>query len=385
MSSFSPFSKEELFPQEEMLEIRKQKGELFIGLPKESYLGEKRVCLTPDAVAALCSHGHRIVIETGAGDHANYSDRSYSEAGAKISSDVEEAFKCSIVLKVAPPTEKEIEYMNPKTILISSLQLKTQNKSYLKSLTNKQITAVAFDYIKDENETYPIVKSLSEIAEVIVVAPSENKSAASSSLTIGKPLKPIQIEKNVYAIDATPSDCVHLALCGFIKESIDLVVTGINFGANLGDDVIYSGTVAGAIEGRFLGLPSIAMSLASWECKHFDTAGDVAKLLVAQIDKAPLAYNTIINVNVPDIPMGEIKGIKSTRLGNRHKSEPSIQDLKDPSLYWIGENGKEADNGEGTDFHAVSNNFVSVTPLQIDLTKYPELKQVSEWLEDIDY
>jgi 5'-nucleotidase len=230
-----------------------------------------------------------------------------------------------------------------------------------------------------------LAKSLSEIAEVIVVAPSKNKSAASSSLTIGKPLKPIQIEKNVYAIDATPSDCVHLALCGFIKESIDLVVTGINFGANLGDDVIYSGTVAGAIEGRFLGLPSIAMSLASWECKHFDTAGEIAKLLVAQINKAPLANNTIINVNVPDIPMTEIKGIKSTRLGNRHKSEPSIQDLKNPSLYWIGENGKEADNGEGTDFHAVSNNFVSVTPLQIDLTKYPELKQVSEWLEDIDY
>ena len=230
-----------------------------------------------------------------------------------------------------------------------------------------------------------LAKSLSEIAEVIVVAPSENKSAASSSLTLGKPLKPIQIEKNVYAIDATPSDCVHLALCGFIKESIDLVVTGINFGANLGDDVIYSGTVAGAIEGRFLGLPSIAMSLASWECKHFDTAGEIAKLLVSQINKAPLANNTIINVNVPDIPMTEIKGIKSTRLGNRHKSEPSIQDLKNPSLYWIGENGKEADNGEGTDFHAVSNNFVSVTPLQIDLTKYPELKQVSEWLEDIDY
>ena len=230
-----------------------------------------------------------------------------------------------------------------------------------------------------------LAKSLSEIAEVIVVAPSENKSAASSSLTIGKPLKPIQIKNNIYAIDATPSDCVHLALCGFIKESIDLVVTGINFGANLGDDVIYSGTVAGAIEGRFLGLPSIAMSLASWECNNFETAGNVAKLLVNQIDRAPLAYNTIINVNVPDVPMSEIKGIKSTRLGNRHKSEPSIQDLKDPALFWIGENGKEADNGEGTDFHAVSNNFVSVTPLQIDLTKYPELKQVSEWLEDIDY
>jgi len=230
-----------------------------------------------------------------------------------------------------------------------------------------------------------LAESLSEIAEIIIVAPNENKSAASSSLTIGKPLKPVQIEKNVYAIDATPSDCVHLALCGFIRESIDLVVTGINFGANLGDDVIYSGTVAGAIEGRFLGLPSIAISLASWECKHFETAGKVAKLFVAQIDKAPLDYNTILNVNVPDIPMEEIKGIKSTRLGNRHKSEPSIQDLKNPSLYWIGENGKESDNGEGTDFHAVSNNFVSVTPLQIDLTKYPELKQVSEWLKRIDY
>jgi len=230
-----------------------------------------------------------------------------------------------------------------------------------------------------------LTKSLAEIAEVIVVAPSENKSAASSSLTIGKALKPIQIEKNVYAVDATPSDCVHLALCGFIKESIDLVVTGINFGANLGDDVIYSGTVAGAIEGRFLGLPSIAMSLASWECQHFETAGAIAKLLVAQIEKAPLSYKTIINVNVPDIPISEVMGIKSTRLGNRHKSEPSIQDLKDPTLYWIGENGKEADNGEGTDFHAISNNFVSVTPLQIDLTKYPEVKKVSDWLEGIDY
>jgi 5'-nucleotidase len=230
-----------------------------------------------------------------------------------------------------------------------------------------------------------LAKSLREIAEVVVVGPSDNKSAASSSLTIGKPLKPIQIAKNIYSIDATPSDCVHLALSGFIKESIDLVVTGINFGANLGDDVIYSGTVAGAIEGRFLGLPSIAMSLASWECKHFETAGNIAKLLVTQIDSAPLSHNTIINVNVPDIPMNQIKGIKTTRLGNRHKSEPSIQDLKDRSLYWIGENGKEADNVEGTDFHAISNNFVSVTPLQIDLTKYSELSQVSKWLEDIDY
>jgi len=230
-----------------------------------------------------------------------------------------------------------------------------------------------------------LAKSLNDIAEVIVVAPSENRSAASSSLTIGKPLKPIQIEKNVYAIDATPSDCVHLALCGFIQKSVDLVVTGINFGANLGDDVIYSGTVAGAIEGRFLGLPSIAMSLASWECNHFDTAGNIAKILVDQIDKAPLSNNTIINVNVPDVPMHEILGIKSTRLGNRHKSAPSIKDSKDPSLYWIGENGKEADNGEGTDFHAISNNYVSVTPLQIDLTKYSEIQPLSSWIDNINY
>jgi len=230
-----------------------------------------------------------------------------------------------------------------------------------------------------------LTKSLSEIAEVIVVAPSENKSAASSSLTLGRPLKPIQIEENIYAIDATPTDCVHLALCGFIKESIDLVVTGINFGANLGDDTIYSGTVAGAIEGRFLGLPSIAISLASWEGNHFETAGEIAKILVTQIGKSELSHNTIINVNVPDIPLSEIKGIKSTHLGSRHKSEPSIKDKEDASLYWIGENGKEDENSEGTDFHAISNKFVSVTPLQIDTTKHSELKRMNDWLQKIDY
>jgi alanine dehydrogenase len=130
MSSFSPFSKEELLPQEEMLEIQKRKGELFIGLPKETHLGEKRVCLSPDAVGALSANGHRIVIETGAGDGANFTDKEYSDAGAKISYNVEEAFKCNIVLKVAPPTENEIEYINPKIILISSLQLKSQSKIY---------------------------------------------------------------------------------------------------------------------------------------------------------------------------------------------------------------------------------------------------------------
>ena len=164
MSQFSPFSKEELLPQTERLEVKKRKGELFIGLPKESYLEEKRVCLTPDAVAALTAHGHKIVIETGAGEGASYTDNEYSEAGAKISYDVKEAFQCNIVLKVAPPTKEEIELINPQAILISSLQLKTQSKSYFEQLAKKRITAIAFDYIRDEHNTYPIVKSLSEIA-----------------------------------------------------------------------------------------------------------------------------------------------------------------------------------------------------------------------------
>jgi len=164
MSSFSPFSKEELLPQAEMLEIKKQKDELFIGLPKETHHEEKRVCLTPDAVAALTAHGHRIVVESGAGEGSNYSDNEYSEAGAKVSYDVKEAFGCNIVLKVEPPSLKEIELINPQSILISALQLKTQNKKYFEVLAKKRVTAVAFDYIKDEHGVYPVVKSLSEIA-----------------------------------------------------------------------------------------------------------------------------------------------------------------------------------------------------------------------------
>ncbi len=188
MSSFSPFSKQELLPQEEMLEVQKRKGELFIGLPKETYLGEKRVCLTPDAVSALCAHGHRIVVETGAGVNASYSDREYSEAGAKISDNVEEAFKCNIVLKVAPPTEKEIGYINPQSILISSLQLKTQSKAYFESLAKKRITAVAFDFIKDEHNSYPIVKSLSEIAgtaSILIAAELMSGSNKGNGLLLG--------------------------------------------------------------------------------------------------------------------------------------------------------------------------------------------------------
>ena len=229
-----------------------------------------------------------------------------------------------------------------------------------------------------------LTEYLSKDHEVVVVAPSENKSAASSSLTLNRPLKPIKIADNIYSIDATPSDCVHLALCGFLKDEIDLVVTGINFGPNLGDDVIYSGTVAGAIEGRFLGLPSIAISLASWEGDNFESAGRIAQQVINKIHTSQLSHDTVLNVNVPDVPYEDIQGFQTTRLGKRHMSEESIQDKDNPALYWIGENGKESDNGVGTDFHAIVNNYVSVTPLQIDLTKYNEIDTVSEWLQVIN-
>jgi 5'-nucleotidase len=230
-----------------------------------------------------------------------------------------------------------------------------------------------------------LIKSLSKEHQTIVVAPNKNKSAASSSLTINSPLQPIKVADNIYSVDATPSDCVHLALCGFLKQKIDLVVTGINFGSNLGDDVIYSGTVAGAIEGRFLGLPSIAISLAGFEGKNFQTAGFIINQLVSQIKHTNLSSDTIINVNVPDVPLSDIKGFQTTRLGKRHISEKAIQDKQDKSLYWIGANGAEDDNIIGTDFYAINNNYVSVTPLQIDLTKYNEIDNLSLWLNNIKH
>ena len=165
----SPFSKEQLMPQEEMLEVQRKKGDLLIGIPKESCTQEKRVCLTPDAVAAFTAHGHKVIVESGAGSSSNFSDIEYSESGAKISYDTKEVFGCNIVLKVAPPSLEEIEMMNPQSILFSSLQLKTQTKKYFESLAKKRITAVAFDFIRDEQGTYPVVKSLSEIAGIASV------------------------------------------------------------------------------------------------------------------------------------------------------------------------------------------------------------------------
>ncbi len=160
----SPFSQQELIPQEETLEIAKQKGSLLIGIPKETHHQERRVCLTPDAVASLTNQGHKFVIETGAGEGSNYSDQDYSEAGAKISYDVKEAYGCKIILKVEPPSIDEIEHINPQSILFSALQLKTQTKKYFEILAKNRITAIAFDYIRDADGVFPIVKSLSEIA-----------------------------------------------------------------------------------------------------------------------------------------------------------------------------------------------------------------------------
>ena len=185
---FSPFSKEELMPKPEMLEVKKQKGELFIGVPKETHLQEKRICLTPDAVAALTNHGHRIIIESGAGEGANYTDNEYSEAGAKISYSTEEAFGCNLILKVEPPSLKEIEYINPQSVLFSALQLKTQNKKYFEALAKKRITAIAFDFISDEHGSYPVVKSLSEIAgisSILIAAELMNNCSEGNGLLLG--------------------------------------------------------------------------------------------------------------------------------------------------------------------------------------------------------
>ena len=184
----SPFSKHELLPQEETLEVAKKKGELVIGIPKETHYQEKRVCLTPDAVAALTAQGHKFVIETGAGEGANFSDNEYSEAGAKISYDVKEAFGCNIILKVEPPSLDEIKYINPQSVLFSALQLKTQSKKYFEALASKRITAIAFDYIRDEHGIYSIVKSLSEIAgtaSILIAAELMSKVNEGNGLLLG--------------------------------------------------------------------------------------------------------------------------------------------------------------------------------------------------------
>ena len=232
-------------------------------------------------------------------------------------------------------------------------------------------------------------EALSTLAEVTVVAPDRNRSGASNSLTLDVPLRVFDApEPNVYFVPGTPTDCVHLAISGLFDFEHDMVVSGINDGANLGDDVLYSGTVAAAIEGRFLGLTAIAMSLCTSpeSGRHFRTGAEVAQRLVAQLMRKPLEPTLILNVNVPDVPFESLRGFRTTRLGYRHRSEQIVR-AKDPRgrpVYWVGPAGSQQDAGPGTDFDAVDKGYVSVTPLQIDLTRHTALPAVTGWLEGID-
>jgi len=230
-----------------------------------------------------------------------------------------------------------------------------------------------------------LAEAMSALGDITVVAPDRNRSGASNSLTLENPLRVNQLENGVYRVEGTPTDCVHLAITGLLDDEPDMVVAGINAGANLGDDVLYSGTVAAAIEGRFLGRPAMAISLNGHTATHYETAAWAAKKLVQQLLSSSLPADTILNVNVPDVPIAKITGFESTRLGRRHKAEPVIKEL-DPrgrAMYWVGPAGEEEDAGLGTDFDAIRRKAISITPLQIDLTHYDAIEKVSHWLQGV--
>lgn len=231
---------------------------------------------------------------------------------------------------------------------------------------------------------FQLAQALSHVADITVVAPDRNRSGVSNSLTLENPLRVVTTANGYFSVNGTPTDCVHLAVTGLLKEVPDIVVSGINEGGNLSDDVLYSGTVAAATEGRFLGLPSIAISLIG-RCEHYDTAAQIAKILVLQLREQPLTTNTILNVNVPDLPFSELRGIQVTRLGTRHIAEPTIksQDPRGRKIFWVGLPGLEQDAGPGTDFYAVHSGYVSVTPLQLDLTHYKIMDELSNWVKPL--
>lgn len=229
-------------------------------------------------------------------------------------------------------------------------------------------------------------EALASLGTVTIVAPDRNRSGASNSLTLDVPLRVFEAEPAVYYVIGTPTDCVHLAISGLFDFEHDMVVSGVNDGPNLGDDVLYSGTVAAAVEGRFLGLPTLALSLCTepQSGRHFETGARVARQLVEQLLAKPLGERALIlNVNVPDVPYEELEGFRATRLGFRHRSEQVIE-ARDPRgrpVYWVGPAGPEQDAGPGTDFHAVAHGFVSVTPLQIDLTRHAAIERLAGWLD----
>jgi 5'-nucleotidase len=224
--------------------------------------------------------------------------------------------------------------------------------------------------------------ALSDLAEITIVAPDRNQSGASHSLTLEAPLRVARTRDGIYYVNGTPTDCVHLAITGLLEHEPDMVIAGINHGANLGDDVLYSGTVAAAVEGRFLGLPAIAVSLAGQSLRHFDTAGQAIRMLLERLKADPLPPDTILNVNVPDVAFGDLRGFEATRLGYRHRSEPVVEsrDPKGRPVFWVGAAGAGQDAGPGTDFHAVEHQCVSVTPMQIDLTRHSAIDSLAQWL-----
>jgi 5'-nucleotidase len=227
-----------------------------------------------------------------------------------------------------------------------------------------------------------LAEQLREFGEITVVAPERDRSGASNSLTLDRPLTVRRAANGFYHVNGTPTDCVHLAVTGFLEHQPDLVVSGINYGANMGDDTIYSGTVAAATEGFLLGIPSIAVSLASKSGKHFATASRIAAQLVTRLQRAPIGQPVLLNVNVPDLPEDELRGIEVTRLGRRHKAEGVVKSTtpRGETVYWIGAAGGAQDAGPGTDFHAVSSGRVSVTPLQVDLTQHAQIALVRDWM-----
>lgn len=231
-----------------------------------------------------------------------------------------------------------------------------------------------------------LANELAKISEIEVIAPDRNRSGASNSLSIQIPVRIQQLSNGYYSVTGTPTDCVHVAVTGFFQTSFDMVVSGINAGANLGDDILYSGTVAAATEGGILGIPSIAFSLAGKDPqKHYDTAAAVARQVIERLKKAPLPHGTILNVNVPDIRTEEIQGFELTRLGKRHPAQPAIKamDPRGYPVYWIGASGLEEDAGPGTDFYAIKENKVSVTPIQLDMTNYTAFEKLKNWVSGL--
>ena len=229
---------------------------------------------------------------------------------------------------------------------------------------------------------------MSSLGKVTIVAPDQNRSGASNSLTLDLPVRIRKTGERTYSVNGTPTDCVHIALTGLLEKDPDMVVSGINAGANLGDDVIYSGTVAAAMEGRFLGLPAIAVSLVFDERpEYYSSAAEAVALLVAQLRKDPLPADTILNINVPDLPWEDIQGFEVTRLGKRHRAEPVVKtnDPRGRPMYWIGPAGPGQDAGPGTDFDAIRRGYISITPIHVDLTRYQALDQVSGWVAEIAF